>query len=198
MVVKWLRDGADEGASSERKSVMGRKCRPRWRLPGEAGMSLVELAIAMAGLALVSTAMVSIFVGTTRMDQVQAADDAAQEAMRDARGRLAKDVREARRFIAIGPAAFTVWLDDEWDGQMPGAEVVTWSVNSSGSLVRSVGDGAGRVEASGLSAANSRFTYDSTSAAQVTRAYVHLVVGVSGPEAGERTLDFEVSLRNVP
>jgi Tfp pilus assembly protein PilW len=174
------------------------RCRRRHGLRREAGVTLVELAITMAGLALVSTAMISLFVSTTRVDQAQAADDAAQEAVRDARARLAKDVREARRFTVAGYSSFTVWLDDEWDGVMPAAELVTWSINSAGGLVRSVGGAAGRVEAWGLSRADSRFTYDSTTAAQVTRAYLHLVVGVGGPEAGYRTLDFEVSLRNVP
>jgi Tfp pilus assembly protein PilW len=165
---------------------------------GGAGVTLVELAITMAGLALVCTGMISMFVATTRVDQVQAADDTAQEGVRDARGRLAKDVREARRFTAATLTSFTVWIDDEWDGVMPAAELVTWSMDTAGSLVRSVGEGGGRVEAAGLSLADSRFTYDSTLAALVTRAYLHLVIGVGGPEGGYRTLDFEVSLRNVP
>ena len=165
---------------------------------GGAGVSLVELAITMAGLALVSTAMISIFVGTTRVEQVQAADDTAQESVRDARARLARDVREACRFTAAGVASFTVWSDGDWDGVMPAEELVTWSIHEVGGLVRSVGENGGRVEATGLSVADSRFTYDSTSAAQVTRAFVHLVIGVGGPEGGYRTLDFEVSLRNVP
>jgi Tfp pilus assembly protein PilW len=165
---------------------------------GEAGVTLVELAITMAGLALVSTGMISFLVGSNRVDQLQAADDAAQEAVRDARGRLARDVREARRFTAAAVASFTVWLDDEWDGVMPAEELVTWSIDAAGGLVRSVGESSGRVEAAGVSVADSRFTYDSTLAAQVTRAYVHLVIQVAGPESGYRTLDFEISLRNVP
>lgn len=170
---------------------------PGWGA-GTAGVTLIELAITMAGLALVSTALISFFVGATRMDQVQAADDSAQEAVRDARSRLARDVREARRFVAIGSTGFTVWVDDDWDGVMPAEELVTWSIGSAGALTRTVGDGTGRVEAGGLNPADSRFRYDSTLAAQVTRAYVHLVVGVGGPGGGARTLDFEVSLRNVP
>jgi len=177
---------------------MRRHCRSRPWPGGGAGVTLVELAISLAGLALVSTAMISIFVGTTRVDEVQAADDAAQEAVRDARSRLAKDVREARRFTATGTTSFTVWVDDEWDGLMPAAELVNWSIDSAGGLVRAIGESSGRVEARGLSLADSRFTYDSTLAAHVTRAYVHLVVGVAGPLPAYRTLDFEVSLRNVP
>jgi Tfp pilus assembly protein PilW len=161
-------------------------------------MSLVELTIAMAGLALVAAGMVSLVVASTRMEQVQAADDAAQEAVRDARSLLARDVREARRFITAGAASFTVWIDDDWDGLMPDAELVTWSVGESGTLVRSVGGAAGGVEASGLSPAESYFAYDDTRPAMVTQAFVHLVVGVGGPEGGTRTLDFAVSLRNVP
>ena len=177
---------------------MRRRRRLRQAPRGAAGVSLVELAITMAGLALVSTAMISLFVGTTRVDEAQAADDTAQEAVRDARSRLAKDVREARRFTAAGPWSFTVWVDDEWDGLMPSAELVTWSISSSGALVRAVGDSAGRVEAWGLSRYESRFLYDSTLPAQVTRAYLRLVFGVGGPEGGARALDFEVALRNVP
>jgi hypothetical protein len=177
---------------------MRSNCRRRlWPHDG-AGVSLVELAITMAGLALVATGMVSLFVAATGVDRVQAADDFAQEAVRDARSRLAKDVREARRFTAAATTSFTVWLDDEWDGVMPAVELVTWSITTAGGLSRAVGDGTGRVEAWGLSRADSRFTYDSTLAAQITQAYVHLVVEVAGPAAAYRTLDFEVSLRNVP
>ena len=158
----------------------------------------MELAITMAGLALISTAIVAFLVGTTRVDQAQAADDSAQEAVRDARGRLAKDIREARRFTAVSPTSFTVWVDDEWDGVMASAELVTWSVESTGALVRAAGEAAGRVEARGLSQSDSRFTYDHTVAAQVTRAYLHLILGVAGPQATSRSVDFEVSLRNVP
>jgi len=176
------------------------RCHRRSRLwsDRESGITLVELAVAMGGLALVSTTMLSVFVGTTRVDQVQAADDAAQEAVRDARSRLAKDVREARRFAAIGQTSFTVWLDDDWDGLMPAGELVTWSISEAGGLVRAVGGAAGRLEAAGVSRANSRFSYDSAVAAQVTRSFLHLVIGVAGPEAAYRTLDFEVAMRNVP
>ena len=168
------------------------------RFRKEAGVTLVELAVTMASLALVSTAMVSVFVETTQVDQAQAADDAAQEAVRDARGRLAKDIREARRFTAVSGTSFTVWLDDEWDGVMASAELVTWSIDSTGALLRAVGDAGGRVEARGVSRSDSRFTYDHAVAAQVTRAYFHLVVEMAGPQPASRTLDFEVSLRNVP
>ncbi|MBN2113829.1 MAG: hypothetical protein JW785_06860 [Acidimicrobiia bacterium] len=188
----------DEYLGSDRKAAMRFNRRIRLFPREAAGLTLVELALAMAGMALVATTMVSVFVGATRVEQVQAADDAAQEAVRDARSRLAKDVREARRFTAAGPASFSVWIDYEWDAVMPAAEVVTWSVNSSGALVRTVGSSAGRVEAWGLSGAESRFSYDSTLPAQITRAFVHLVVGVAGPGDGARTLDFEVALRNVP
>lgn len=158
----------------------------------------MELAITMAGLALVSAAMVAFLVGTTRVDQAQAADDAAQEAVRDARGRLAKDIREARRFTAVSPTSFTVWVDDEWDGVMASAELITWSIDSTGALMRAVGEAGGRVEARGVSQSDSRITYDHAVAAQVTRTYLHLVVGVTGPQVASRTVDFEVSLRNVP
>ncbi len=177
---------------------MSHKGRMHLRPRREAGVTLVELVVTLAGLALVSATMVSILVGSTRVDQAQAADDTAQEAVRDARARLARDVREARRFTAAAPASLTVWLDDDWDGVMPATELVTWSIDQAGGLRRAVGEAGGRVEAGGLSFADSRFTYDSTVAAQVTRAYVHLVIAVGGPEAAYRTLDFEVSLRNVP
>jgi hypothetical protein len=176
---------------------MFRRSKPR---PGfEAGATVVELAIAMIGLGIISMTMMSFFVGATSVEDLHKADDLALEQIRDARARLSRDVREARRFTSIGQYGFTVWIDQQWDNVIDVGELVTWGIDTDGALFRS-SDGSDRIEARGLLLDQSRFTYDSVLADHATMIEVHLVVGVddAAEVGGTRSLDTEVSLRNVP
>ncbi len=180
---------------------MPRRTRRRDLLQGSAGFSVIELSIALAGLLVVSSVMMSFFVGVARVDGVHTADDTALEQLRDARQRMSRDIREARRFYATWPLGFTVWLDAGWDEVIDAGELVTWSVDEAGNLRRSVGE-ASRIEAGGISLSESYFTFDSTMPGSVTSMQMHLVVVVGRPgdgaAAGTRALDTEITLRNVP
>lgn len=175
-----------------------RRCCAWWRRD-ETGATVVELGIAMVGLGIISMTMMSFFVSATAVEDLHKADDTALEQIRDARARLSRDVREARRFTAIGRFGFTVWIDEQWDDVIDVGELVTWGINTDGALFRST-DGANRLEAQGLLVDLSAFSYDSTHPDYATMIDVHLVAAVDDAAGvgGTRTLDTEVSLRNVP
>jgi len=180
---------------------MPRRIERRDAVDGSGGFTLLELSIAMTGLLLISAVMMSFFVGVVRVDAVHTSDDKALEQLRDARQRMSRDVREARRFTTTWTQGFTVWIDDGWDEVVGADELVTWSVDIAGNLWRSAGDDS-RIEARGLSVAESYFAFDASIASSVTSMQMHLVVVVEGPgdgsAAGTRSLDTEISLRNVP
>lgn len=180
---------------------MPRRKKRRRLIEGSEGFTLLELSIAMSGLLLVSAVMMSFFVGAARIDAVHSSDDVALEQLRDARQRMSRDVREARRFTTTWPLGFTVWIDEGWDGVIGPGELVTWSVDIAGNLWRSAGVDA-RIEARSLSPAESYFVFDSATSSGITSMRIHLVVAVEGPSdgssAGTRSLDTEISLRNVP
>ena len=180
---------------------MPRRTRRRVLFQDSAGFTLIELSIALAGLLVVSSVMMSFFVGVARVDGVHTSDDTALEQLRDARQRMSRDIREARRFYAISPLGFTVWLDTGWDEVIDPGELITWSVDEGGNLRRSIGE-ASRVEARGISLYESYFAFDSTMPGSVTSMQMHLVVVVGRPgdgaAAGTRALDTEITLRNVP
>ncbi len=167
------------------------------RVGSEAGTSLVELAASLAGLAALAAIIMSVFLGVTHVDDLHADDDMALEQVREARQRMALDVREARRFTNAAASTFSVWVDADWDGITGADEVVTWSITPEGDLVRSV-NGGSSVEASGLSYLYSGFGYDEVSPFLIARMGIHLVVPVEEGVGGERILDTEITLRNVP
>jgi type II secretory pathway pseudopilin PulG len=177
-----------------------RPVRPR-RADGSEGFTLIELSIAMGGLLLVSAVMMSFFVGATRVDATHTSDDVALEQLRDARQRMSRDVREARRFTSAWSHGFTVWVDDGWDEVIGTNELITWSIDVGGNLRRTAGEDS-RVEARGLSLSDSAFSFDSAVASSITTMRIRLAVLVEGPgdgaTAGVRSLETEISLRNVP
>ncbi|MCB2223575.1 MAG: hypothetical protein KQH83_05295 [Actinobacteria bacterium] len=167
----------------------------------DGGFTLVEVSIALTGLLLISSVMMSFFVGATRVDATHTADDAALEQLRDARQRMSRDVREARRFTAAGPHGFTVWVDDGWDEVVGTDELITWSIDVAGNLRRAVGESS-RVEARGLSVERSYFAFDAANPSSISSMRMHLEAEVEGPgggpPTGTRSLDTEITLRNVP
>jgi hypothetical protein len=179
------------------RAVSRRHSRTATPRPAEAGTSLVELAASLAGLAALAAVIMSVFLGVTRVDDLHADDDVALEQVREARQRMALDVREARRFTNAAASTFSVWVDADWDGTTGADEVVTWSITPEGDLVRAV-NGESSVEASGLSYLYSGFGYDEVSPFLITRMGIHLVVPVEEGVGGERILDTEITLRNVP
>jgi type II secretory pathway component PulJ len=162
------------------------------------GFTLVELSVALAGAAVIAVMMTSFFVGATRVDELHGADDDALTQLRDARQRISRDVREARRFTWIETNSFSVWVDDGWDEEIGSDEIVTWSIDEAGNLRRSVG-AASRIEARDLSVGESWFAFDAVVASSVTSMEMHLVAVVEDRAGtGRRTLDTEITMRNVP
>jgi hypothetical protein len=151
----------------------------------------------MAGLAIVSAMLLSIFAGATNTEALHSADDEALEQLRDARQQMSRDVRQARRFTTIASNGFTIWIDEGWDEVVEPGELVSWWFDSSGDLHRSAGD-ASTVKASGLSPEHSSFSYDSAIASDVTAMALHLEVLVDDGLGGMRGLDTEITLRNMP
>jgi type II secretory pathway pseudopilin PulG len=180
---------------------MPRRCLRRVIPDADGGFTLIELSLALAGLLLVSSVMMSFFVSVSRADLVHTADDNALEQLRDARQRMSRDVREARRFTAASPLSFSVWVDAGWDEVVGADENITWSVDVAGNLWRSVGDDS-RIEARGLSVSESYFSFDSNAPSSITTMRMHLVVIVAAPgdgaPSGSRSLETEITLRNVP
>jgi len=168
---------------------------------GSEGLTLIEMSIAMAGFLMVSAIMMSIVVGAARVDLLHSADDMALEQLRDARQRMSRDVREARRFTTAELHEFTVWIDEGWDQVVGPDELVTWRIDIAGNLWRTAGSNS-RIEARGLSTSQSYFAFDAGVPSSATSMRLHLVVGVEslgeGADSCARALSTEITLRNVP
>jgi Tfp pilus assembly protein PilW len=163
-------------------------------LRSERGASIVELALVLAGLGLLAGTMIGFFVGVTQSDRVHREDDAALEDARNARALMSRDVREARRFTEIGPAGFTVWVDELWDDVTDPSELISWTIDASGALVRTEG-GFPLVTAGSVLGDQSTFTFDSAITSEVRSVDLHLVVATG---TATHVIDTTISLRNVP
>jgi type II secretory pathway pseudopilin PulG len=161
-------------------------------------MTLIEIMMSLAGLAVVAAALISAFAVVTGVDALHSSDDAALQTLREVRQRISRDVREARGFVVIGPAAFTVWMDDDWDGVQDLGERITWVLSADGSLRWVDNDENSTVLIRGLDPDLSGFSYDSNSPSNVRSATVSLVSKVTAGIGGERSIEFDVSLRNIP
>jgi type II secretory pathway pseudopilin PulG len=168
------------------------------RQRGEEGISLIEVMVSVAGLAVIATMLISVFVGVTRVNTSHDADDRALLTLREVRQRITRDVREARGFLVANPATMTLWSDDDWDGVRDTGEMVTWTLGTDGVLTRSTNGGISVAVVEGLDPARSGFTYDASTVLNIRSATVSLVSTVDTAGGGDRALQFEVSLRNMP
>jgi type II secretory pathway pseudopilin PulG len=165
---------------------------------GDGGMTLVELGISLAGLAVIATMLTPFFVGVTRVDRLHEADDAALVTLRQVRQRITRDVREARGFVVASPLTMTVWLDADWDGIQDTGERVSWALLDDGSLARLTDNGGSVTVVGGLDPAASGFTYSSSSPQDIRTATIRLESPVAVDGGGDRSMEFDVSLRNMP
>ena len=91
-----------------------------------------------------------------------------------------------------------MWIDAGWDEVIGEGETVTWSIDQAGNLRRGVGEDS-RIEAQGLAVAESWFAFDAVVASSVASMQMHLVAVVEDRAGtGRRTLDTEITMRNVP
>lgn len=101
--------------------------------PGEEGMTLLELLIAMA----VTTVVLGIVMGgvitALRSDQQIHEDSIALEELRSAMNRMTAELREAR-LVYPGSDARQIrfWVDADRDAIQDAAENITWAVEGSG------------------------------------------------------------------
>lgn len=160
-------------------------------------MTLVELGISLAGLAVVAAMLTTFFVGVTKVDLLHEADDNALLTLRQIRQRITRDVREARALVVAGPSSMTVWHDADWDGVQDIGERATWTILTSGSLVRTNVVSGTVTVAQGLDPSLSRFTYSSTSVLDIRSVTIRLDSVVEQSQ-GDRSIEFDVSLRNMP
>ena len=162
-------------------------------------MTVVELSISLAGLAVVGAMLVTFFVGVTRVDRLHEADDDALLTLRTVREHITRDVREARGFVVAGAAGMTMWHDADWDGVLDDGELVAWKIGDDGVLTRQIDGEDAVVLTRGLESASSSFRFDGASAVDIRTVDILLTAGVAtGPPSTDRSLQFEVSLRNMP
>ncbi len=160
-------------------------------------MTLPEILISLAGLAVIGVMLTSFFVGVTRIDVLHSADNQALMTLREVRQRITRDIREARGFVTAAPASMTLWEDADWDGIQDPGENITWVMDTDGSLIRSDDTGGVIIVLRGLDTDLSEFSYDSSTVEQIRSATITLASEVETDTGGERTLKFEISLRNV-
>ncbi len=180
----------------------------------DAGITLVEVLIALA-LSLVIMGMIaSAFLGGSRLHSATSAEADGITDLRTTVERLGRDVRTARGIDAGATATtLSMWIDSNSDYIKQSSEVVTWTLvaNSVGlyDVTRTTGGGA-TVRQSGLVYSNLAFKYWSTPTTEVappltaaTAATVRIVSGNieydAKPGVGTRSrrTEFSERLRNV-
>jgi hypothetical protein len=153
--------------------------------------------VAMLGVAILSTVMISWFGSVTAVDARHFGDDVALEQLRDIKERFSKDVRGADEIQVAEAHLVQFWVDSNRDGIEGVDEYVVWSISSTGDITRADCDGS-RLETSNADYDSSYFGYDASDPADVTRVSMQLLVVVEGPGvAGTREIATEVALRNI-
>ncbi len=160
----------------------------------ESGLTIVELSVAMFGLAFVSAIMLSWFVGANSVDQLHRDDDEVVQELRVSKELLTKDLRRARNVTVAEKQSITLWLDLDHNDFVGDGELVTWAIADSGELVRSTDTASGVTHATAVDVNASVFEYDAESPLLVRRVGFELVAQVD--EGDTRSISTEVFMRN--
>ena len=179
--------------------------------PRDRGSSLPELLVVMVLTAVIGTLLTGAIAQAHRT--LRASDD-------DARGLgdvrvlaevLTRDLRSARGVLGVPqvttglaatPSRLTLWVDRDADYVVDTVERVTWSAVPAADgvhqdVVRTTGDGGSRVVSRAL-VASVLFEYDAPAPYTASRTVgVNLVYDALGGGAAQRSVDFDVRLRNV-
>ena len=178
--------------------------RPR----GDAGLSLVEVLVAITLLSIVLTMTVAAFVRTNRATRRTTDEADGLADVRTVTERLAKDALAARGVdpdpTRSNASKLTLWVDYDSNYVQSNAETVTWSLvaNATDSnhfdIVRSTLAGDSKVIGRTL-VSNLAFEYDTVTASVLTKTVtVQMTYDANvGGAAGTRTVNFRVRLRNV-
>lgn len=164
----------------------------------ELGITIIELSISMAITALLSTVMIVWVFAGFGSDSTHSSYDAALDDLRNVTDRLSSEVRAANHLTAAEEDSLSFWLDANRDGTLDSGELVTWAIQTDGTVVRSTDGGSpGAVLATNLSPTESGFYYDSATPASVTRVSIDLV-SLAQTRAGDDEVfhGFDVYLRN--
>ena len=167
-------------------------------LRAEAGISIIELAVAMFVTALMASLMLSWVFSVASADDLHQADDRAVQDLRTAKDEITRELRRAAAIDSAETDSFSIWIDGDHDEVRSSEELVTWEIESGGSLVRSLGDGSTSVRLLRLDPAESGFAYDSANPGDITSVGVTMTVYVDAPqgEDGTRSLTTEINLRS--
>lgn len=178
-------------------------CARRWsagrRDPDpEAGITIVELSVAMLMTALLSAVMITWVFAGFGSDSTHRAYDEALSELRHVTDLLSREIRSAGYLTAADDLSMTFWLDGDRDGTVDTGELVTWTIESGGNVSRVTDDGSPKtIVATNQSSTDSSFGYDAALPGDITRVTIDLV-GLAATPAGDdevfRSLD--VYLRN--
>lgn len=148
----------------------------RDREPDESGVTLVEMAVAMFITALLATVMIVWLGAVFGADTRQASYDEALNDLRDVSDRLSRDLRGSQELIVADATTMTFWLDTDRDGSTDVGELITWTIETDGTVTRSTDAGITEtVLATKVVPGSSSFAYDETLPIDVARVTVSLV-----------------------
>lgn len=105
---------------------------------GEGGFTLVELLVVMGIMGIITTALMTVIISTSR---TQVYTDQMSDVMDDGRvmmDRIRKELRAARRVLDAGSTASTLhfWVDQNQDGQDVPAELICYAPREIGTSGR--------------------------------------------------------------
>lgn len=163
----------------------------------EAGLTLVELMVALMLSAIVGMMLVTWMTSAMRSANLHRDDDMAVQSLRESQERLTRELRSATGLINASDTSLTIWIDEDWDGEIDAGETVTWEVTDDGRLVRSTDDGDEWVLMHGLVPASSGFTLDGATV-EDTRVVTIVLVASVGDGTGTRSAESQIFLRNAP
>jgi hypothetical protein len=148
--------------------------------------------------ALLSTVMIIWVFAGFRSDSVHRSYDEALSDLRRVTDQLSREVRSAGYLTAADDLSMTFWLDGDRDGTVDTGELVSWTIDSGGNVLRATDDGSpGAIVATNLSFTASSFSYDSATPVDITRVTIDLVALAATETGGDEVFrSFDVYLRN--
>lgn len=130
----------------------------------ERGITLTELIVAMFVTLLVGVMTMTWVSAVTRQEQINEQDVAAVDELRVAKSRITKELRFASAALpalSSPPSSVAVWIDGDRSGGSPDpGEIVTWEIQSDGTLTRSTDTGDVEIHGTGLDVADSSLVLD--------------------------------------
>jgi prepilin-type N-terminal cleavage/methylation domain-containing protein len=169
-------------------------CR-RGRLHADDGVTIVELMVSMLIASIVAVVFVTWMSSAVTTANLHRDDDRAVQDLRQAKDRLTRELRMADELLLADRLAVTMWVDENADGVVDSGEIITWTFTGGGELVRSTDAGDSFVVMREVVVAESGFTFDSATLADIRTVSMVLVAFV-GEIGGTREIATQIYLRN--